>query len=79
MLKGMVEIGEKIFNMPVRIGIPRNIDGLLQVVENPRYATGVGLLIMGKNDTEKNENSSGKVPAAIEILKRAQNWFKGNF
>ena len=79
MLKGMVEIGEKIFNMPVRIGIPRNIDGLLQVVENPRYATGVGLLIMGKNDTEKNKNSSGKVPAAIEILKRAQNWFKGNF
>ena len=79
MLKGMVEIGEKIFNMPVRIGIPRDIDGLLQVVENPRYATGVGLLIMGKNDIEKNENSSGKVPAAIEILKRAQNWFKGNF
>ena len=34
---------------------------------------------MGKNDTEKNENSSGKVPAAIEILKRAENWFKGNF
>ena len=79
MLKGMVEIGEKIFNMPVRIGIPRNIDGLLQVVENPRYATGVGLLIMGKNDTEKNANSSGKVPVAIETLKKVQNWFKGNF
>ena len=79
MLEGMVEIGEKIFNMPVRIGMPRNIDGLLQVVENPRYATGVGLLIMGKNDTEKNANSSGKVPVAIETLKKVQNWFKGNF
>ena len=79
MLKGMVEIGEKIFNMPVRIGIPRNIDGLLQVVENPRYATGVGLLIMGKNDIEKNENGSGGRNSVSEILKKAQNWFKGNF
>tara|TARA_B100001559_G_scaffold284425_1_gene259715 strand:+ start:219 stop:1481 length:1263 start_codon:yes stop_codon:yes gene_type:complete len=79
MLKGMVELGEKIFNMPVRIGIPRNIDGLLQVVENPRYATGVGLLIMGKNDIEKNEYKSGTGNSVSEILKRAKNWFKGNF
>jgi len=79
MLKGMVELGEKIFNMPVRIGIPRNIDGLLQVVENPRYATGVGLLIMGKNDIKKNEYKSGTGNSVSEILKRAKNWFKGNF
>jgi cell division protein FtsA len=65
--------------MPVRIGIPRNIDGLLQVVENPRYSTGVGLLIMGKNDLQRNIDKLGKRNSISNIIKRAQMWFKGNF
>ena len=34
---------------------------------------------MGKNDIEKNENGSGGRNSVSEILKKAQNWFKGNF
>ena len=79
MLKGMVELGEKIFGMPVRIGIPRDIDGLLQVVENPRYSTGVGLLIMGKNDLQNSLNQAGSGNSISHILKRAKMWFQGNF
>ena len=79
MLNGMVELGEKIFDMPVRIGIPRDIDGLLQVVENPRYSTGVGLLIMGKNDLQNSMNKAGSRNSLSHILKRAKMWFQGNF
>ena len=79
MLNGMVELGEKIFGMPVRIGVPRNIDGLLQVVENPRYSTGVGLLIMGQNDLQKNIDKLGKGNTISHMLKRAKMWFQGNF
>jgi cell division protein FtsA len=79
MLNGMAELGEKIFGMPVRIGIPRNIDGLLQVVENPRYSTGVGLLIMGKNDLQRNIDKLGKGNSISYWLKRAKMWFQGNF
>jgi len=79
LLKGMVELGEKIFGMPVRIGIPRDIDGLLQVVENPRYSTGVGLLIMGKNDLQNSINKAAKGNSISHILKRAKMWFQGNF
>ena len=79
MLNGMIELGEKIFNMPVRIGIPRDIDGLLQVVENPRYATGVGLLIMGKNDLQNSMNKAGSRTSIGHALKRAKMWFQGNF
>ena len=43
MMKGMVELGEEIFHMPVRLGLPRYVGGLSEVVSNPRYATGVGL------------------------------------
>ena len=79
MLNGMTELGEKIFGMPVRIGIPRNIDGLLQVVQNPRYSTGVGLLIMGKNDLQRNIDKLGKRNSISHTLKIAKMWFQGNF
>src|SRR3979411_986109 len=44
---GMVELGEEIFHMPVRIGVPRYAGGLADVVRAPRYATAVGLLLEG--------------------------------
>ena len=47
LLSGMAEMGEQIFNLPVRIGYPRGIGGLVDVVNSPMYATGVGLVIYG--------------------------------
>jgi cell division protein FtsA len=79
MMKGIPNLGETVFNMPVRIGVPRDIDGLLQVVENPRYSTGVGLLIMGKNDLQSNMNKAGSGNSITHFLKRAKEWFAGNF
>jgi cell division protein FtsA len=46
-MQGMVELGEEVFHMPVRVGVPRVHGGLAEVVRNPRYATGVGLLMAG--------------------------------
>ena len=47
MLDGSVEAAERVFNMPVRIGIPGDIAGLKDVVATPQYANGVGLLKYG--------------------------------
>jgi cell division protein FtsA len=44
MLRGVCELAEQIFDLPVRIGFPQSIDGLAEVVSHPRYSTGVGLL-----------------------------------
>jgi cell division ATPase FtsA len=46
-MRGMVELGEEIFHMPVRIGQPLYHGGLSEVVRNPRYSTAVGLLLLG--------------------------------
>ena len=46
-MQGMVELGEEIFHMPVRLGVPHYAGGLAEVVRNPRYATAVGLLLEG--------------------------------
>ena len=45
MLEGMVEIGEQIFDLPVRLGAPSGITGLVDVVSSPAHATAVGLVL----------------------------------
>lgn len=79
MMKGMINLGESIFNMPVRIGIPRDVDGLLQVVENPRYATGIGLLKIGRDEIEKNSSYKLDGNSIPQVFKRMKMWFQGNF
>ena len=44
MLKGVRDLAEQIFDLPVRIGFPRAVDGLAEIVSHPRFSTGVGLL-----------------------------------
>jgi cell division protein FtsA len=46
-LEGIVELAEGIFSLPVRKGFPTGIGGLVDVVNNPIYATGVGLILHG--------------------------------
>ena len=77
-MQGMVELGEEIFHMPVRIGVPRYAGGLAEVVRNPRYATAVGLLLDGVEQHQRGlvsrQNGSVKV-----VLSRMREWFQRNF
>ncbi|MCP4023372.1 MAG: cell division protein FtsA, partial [Desulfobacteraceae bacterium] len=52
-MDGIPEIAESVFGVPVRIGEPNKIGGLKDIVKNPAYATGVGLVIFGTNDSDK--------------------------
>ena len=54
-MQGMVELGEEIFHMPVRIGVPAYAGGLAEVVRNPRYATAIGLLLEGRDQWARAE------------------------
>ncbi|MCB2180670.1 MAG: cell division protein FtsA [Desulfobulbaceae bacterium] len=47
MLANMLDLSEQIFDLPVRIGYPRNIGGVTDIVNTPQCATGVGLVIYG--------------------------------
>ena len=42
---GAVELAEQIFEMPVRRGVPSGLSGLMENVRDPRYSTGVGLIL----------------------------------
>lgn len=79
MMKGMVELGEEIFHMPVRLGLPRYVGGLSEVVSNPRYATGVGLLLIGKRQVAQQIQVNLDANSFGRILERMKSWFQGNF
>lgn len=46
-MEGMVEIGEEVMGLPVRLGLPGRVGGLADVVRSPKYSTGVGLVLYG--------------------------------
>ena len=78
LMQGMVELGEEIFHMPVRIGLPRYRGGLADVVRSPRYATAMGLLLEGAQQIQQGRVSqqSGSVRA---VFGRMRDWFQRNF
>jgi cell division protein FtsA len=77
-MHGMVELGEEIFHMPVRTGVPRYAGGLAEVVRAPRYATAVGLLLEGAAQLRQGKlaQQGGSVGA---VLGRMREWFQRNF
>jgi len=74
-MEGVVELAEEIFHMPVRLGCPQNIRGLTDIVNNPIYSTGVGLLLYG---LRQHREGSGvrKGKAGSGFLERIKCWFQ---
>ncbi|PCJ50994.1 MAG: cell division protein FtsA [Gammaproteobacteria bacterium] len=75
-MEGLIELAEEVFHMPVRLGVPQNVSGLADVVRNPIYATGVGLLHYGKQQHQDGSTDvSGKNLGGI--FTRIKRWFNG--
>lgn len=77
-VEGAVELAERVFKMPVRLGLPQHVTGLPDVVENPVYATGVGLLLYGmqQRDTQRDAMTQSSIKG---LWSRMKGWFQGNF
>ena len=84
-MEGVVELAEEIFHTPVRIGVPLDVLGLNDIVRNPIYSTGVGLLhyglkqhsaggarVVAKQRKQRDVNTVG-------LLTRARQWLQNNF
>ncbi len=77
LLSDATEVAESVFNFPTRLGKPRGISGLVDVVNNPMYATGVGLVIYGaKNQTAKKNFRIRDKNIFNRVTTRMKKWFK---
>lgn len=76
---GILELAESIFKIPVRLGLPQNISGLVDVRENPVFATGVGLLVHGLAQHHHGVRHDNIDQGFLGLWSRMKNWFNGNF
>ncbi len=78
-MEGVIELAEEIFHMPVRLGLPQDVIGLVDVVRNPIHATGVGLLLFGSENDVRRGRSMPVGTGVRSVIDRMKNWFRGNF
>ena len=75
-MRGMVELGEEVFHMPVRLGLPQYEGGLSEVMHNARYATGVGLLLAGMDQQDRRQPMKLSGTSIQQVFERMKGWFK---
>ena len=77
LLPGMVDLAEDIFNLPARVGVPKEMAGVAERVRNPRYATAVGLLYYGR-DKILQRNQLGN-EEYVSVFAKIKNWLNNYF
>ena len=74
-MEGVVELAEEVFHVPVCLASPGGVAGLSDIVRNPIYATGVGLLMYG---WQQELEHGGRGKARKGLFARMKNWISNN-
>ena len=70
LLTHMVDMAEQIFDLPVRIGYPKGVDGRVEEIDSPRCTTAVGLLLYG---SQIHRSGMKGAPGVVDKLRK---WVK---
>ena len=77
-MPGMVELGEEIFHMPVRLGSPKYTGSLADVVQSPRFSTAYGLLLEAQTQRRRGQKIQEK-RGVSDVFSSMKQWFSKNF
>lgn len=75
LLEGVTDVAESIFNQPTRLGTPQGIGGLVDIVNNPMYATGVGLVLYGARNLSEKKFRIRDGNIFNRVIGRMKKWF----
>ena len=79
-MPGMIELGEEIFHMPVRLGEPKYSGPLVDVIKSPRYATAFGLILEAYNQRKRGQQVREKQGGGVkDVFSSMRAWFEKNF
>ena len=78
-MPGMIELGEEIFHIPFRLGQPSYSGTLSEVIRNPRFSTGMGLVFAALEQLEWLKNNRLKAGSVTGVIQRMQNWIREHF
>jgi cell division protein FtsA len=76
LLDGITDVAESVFHLPARLGQPRGISGLVDVVTNPMYATGVGLLLYAAKNHNPQKFRIRDANIFSRLVARMKKWFR---
>jgi cell division protein FtsA len=76
LLGDVAEVAESIFDLPARLGQPMGISGLIDVVNNPMYATGVGLVLYGAKNQAPKKFRIRDSNIFNRVMAQMKRWFK---
>jgi len=79
LLEGMAELAETVFEMPVKRGVPQGVGGLKDVVNSPKFATGVGLLKFGARNLTRSKFPIREKNIYQKIRGSMRSWAKDLF
>jgi cell division protein FtsA len=79
-MRGIQQLAEQVFDLPVKVGVPGGISGLTEIVSDPLYATGVGLVLYGlDNRNGKGLRNLNGANLFDRIFERMKSWFAESF
>jgi Actin-like ATPase involved in cell division len=87
LMPGVAELAEEMFQMPVRVGNPLTLGGLVEEYRSPLYATAVGLVLLGAEDFSPEQIGRGpkqperpaKQKEGSGPLSRLADWIRNGF
>ena len=74
LLEGMPELAEDILGLPVRLGMPDDLGGLMDVVRSPVYSTGVGLVLYGRDHEDARYFKVREENVYTKVKSRMKSW-----
>lgn len=86
-IEGAVQLAESIFHLPVRIGMPKSlkVGGMDELLKNPIYATGIGLLMYGRQQISQFQAVTPRRKKQVNdgdgfgLMSRMRGWFQNSF
>ncbi|MFH1218218.1 MAG: cell division protein FtsA [Candidatus Peregrinibacteria bacterium] len=79
-LPGVIDLARETLNLPAQIGFPQNYDGVVDKIDDPAYATAIGLLIWGSRFEGRHHGGLGMRGVSLKKgLSNMKGWLKNLF
>jgi cell division protein FtsA len=78
-MEGAIELAEEIFHVPVRLGLPGQVRGLAEAIQNPVYSTAVGLLLYARENLQPASRGALLGSSVGGAFDRMKDWIQGRF
>lgn len=78
-MPGIIDLARETLNLPIQIGFPQNFDGVVDKIDDPTYATAIGLILWGSRLDSRSYGFSLKGFSIRKGFESVKDWFRNLF